>query len=288
MEDAALSGTATTYLFVPGNRPDRFDKALASGADVVVLDLEDAVAPKDKSAARRAIAQWCARAQAHRARLAIRINDAATAWFADELELLRATGIMLAMLPKAEVPEPIARILRAMPSGGTVIPIVETARGVANVDAIASADGVLRLAFGTLDYALDLDLSGDERGLIHAASRLAIASKCAGIASPIAGVTAAIDDDVRLQADVAFARACGFGAKLCIHPRQVEAVHRLFAPTPADFAWAARVVAAAEHHPGVFLLDGMMVDRPVLLKAQAILRRQAGDGHNQGPVSVPT
>jgi citrate lyase subunit beta / citryl-CoA lyase len=270
-----LSRTATTYLFVPGNRPDRFDKALASGADVVIIDIEDAVAPEDKSTARHAIAQWCSGAEAHRARLAIRINDAATTCFADDLELLRTTGIALAMLPKAEHPEPIAQVLCAMPAGAQMIPIIETARGVANVDAIASAKGVLRLAFGSLDYAVDLDLSGDERGLIHAASRLAIASKCAGIASPIAGVTEALDDDVRLQADIAFARACGFGAKLCIHPRQVEPVHRLFAPTLAELTWARQVVAAAERHRGAFVLDGKMVDRPVLLKARAILRRQA-------------
>jgi citrate lyase subunit beta / citryl-CoA lyase len=269
-----LIRTATTYLFVPGNRPDRFDKALASGADVVVVDIEDAVAPEDKSTARHATAQWCAGAEMHRTRLAIRINDATAEWFADDLELLRTTGIALAMLPKAEHPESMSQVLCAMPAGAQLIPIIETARGVANVDAIASAKGVLRLAFGSLDYAVDLDLSGDERGLIHAASRLAIASKCAGIASPIAGVTAAFDDDVCLQVDVAFARAHGFGAKLCIHPRQVEAVHRLFAPTPAELAWAKQVVAAAERHRGAFVLDGKMVDRPVLFRAQAILLRQ--------------
>lgn len=269
-----MSSTAITYLFVPGHRPDRFDKAQASGADVVILDVEDAVAPDEKSDARRAIAQWCTGATAHRPRLAIRINDPTTAWFADDLELLRASGIATALLPKAEGPGSIAQVLRALPDGGRVIPIVETARGVANVEAIASAPGVLRLAFGTLDYAVDLDLSGDERGLVYAASRLAIASKCAGLASPIAGVTAALDDEVRLTADLAFARACGFGAKLCIHPRQVEAVHRLLAPTPAEIDWAARVVAAAQDYSGAFALDGKMVDRPVLLKAQAILGRR--------------
>jgi len=269
-----LSGTATTYLFVPGNRPDRFDKALASGADVVILDLEDAVAPEAKSEARVAIAQWCAAAPARLSRLAIRINDAASVWFAEDLELLRTTPIPVAMLSKAERPESVAVVLRAMATGGLVIPIVESSRGVANVDTVASAEGVSRLAFGTLDYAVDLDLSGDERGLIYAASRIAIASNCAGLASPIAGVTAALDDDARLAADVAFARALGFGAKLCTHPRQVEAVRRLFAPTPAELDWAARVIAAAEAHPGAFALDGKMVDRPVLLKAQAILGRR--------------
>ena len=84
----------------------------------------------------------------------------------------------------------------------------------------------------------------------------------------------ALDDEAQLAADVAFARACGFGAKLCIHPRQVGAVRRLFAPTPVEIDWATRVVAAAETHAGAFALDGKMVDHPVLLKARAILRRR--------------
>ena len=265
---------ATTWLFVPGHRPERFDKALASGADVIILDVEDAVAPEDKPEARRAIAQWCAAATTDRSRLAIRINDPTTTWFADDLELLRSTAVAVAMLPKAEEPWHVTQVVRAMAADGFVIPMIESAQGVAAVEAIASAERVLRLAFGTLDYAVDLDLSGDERGLAYAASRIAVASKCAGLATPIAGVTLALDDEARLEADVAFARACGFGAKLCIHPRQVEAVRRLFAPTPDEIDWAARIVAAAEGHAGAFALDGTMVDRPVLLKAQAILGRR--------------
>jgi citrate lyase subunit beta/citryl-CoA lyase len=179
-----------------------------------------------------------------------------------------------ALLPKAESPGHVAQVVRALAADGFVVPMLESAKGVADVEAIASAERVLRLAFGTLDYAVDLDLSGDERGLVYAAGRIAVASKCAGLASPIAGVTLGLEDEAKLAADVAFARACGFGAKLCIHPRQVQAVRRLFAPTPDEFEWAARVVAAAEGHAGAFALDGKMVDRPVLLKAQAILRRR--------------
>jgi citrate lyase subunit beta/citryl-CoA lyase len=265
---------ATTWLFVPGNRPERFDKALASGADVVILDVEDAVAPDAKPEARRAIAQWCAAATAHRSRLAIRINDPTTAWFADDLALLRTTVVAAALLPKAESPGHVAQVVRAMAADGSVIPMIESAKGIAGVEAIASAERVLRLAFGTLDYAVDLDMSGDERGLAYAAGRIAVASKCAGLASPIAGVTMALDDEAQLVADMGFARACGFGAKLCIHPRQVEAVRRLFAPTPGEIDWATRVVVAAESHAGAFALDGKMVDRPDLLKARAILGRR--------------
>jgi citrate lyase subunit beta / citryl-CoA lyase len=265
--------TAATYLFVPGNQPERFAKALGSGADAVILDMEDAVSPGDKAAARVAIGQWCAQETTHRAKLVLRINDHATPWFAEDLSLLRATGILVAMLPKTEAPEHVARVMAELPQGGAVIPIVETARGMLHVDAIAAAGGVQRLAFGTLDYAVDLDLSGDERGLIYAASRMAIVSKAAGLTSPIAGVTPALGDDERLRADVAFARACGFGAKLCIHPRQVAIVRQLLAPTPEELDWARRVLAAAEGNPGAFQIDGKMVDRPVILKARALIGR---------------
>ena len=177
------------------------------------------------------------------------------------------------MLPKTEAPEHVARVMAELPQGGAVIPIIETARGVLHLDAIAAAGGVQRLAFGTLDYAVDLDLSGDERGLIYAASRMAIVSKAAGLTSPIAGVTPALGDDEKLRADVAFARACGFGAKLCIHPRQVAIVRQLLAPTPEELDWARRVLAAAEGNPGAFQIDGKMVDRPVILKARALIGR---------------
>jgi citrate lyase subunit beta/citryl-CoA lyase len=130
---------------------------------------------------------------------------------------------------------------------------------------------VQRLAFGTLDYALDLGLSGDPRGLLYPASRIALASRAAGLAPPVAGITAAIDDEAALRADFDQARACGFGAKLCIHPRQIETVHAMLAPTPEQRDWAERVLAAAESGSGAVQLDGKMVDRPVLLRAQAIL-----------------
>ena len=264
---------SVSYLFVPGNRPDRFDKALAAGSDVVIIDLEDAVAPEDKASARNAIVTWYASKIEFSARIVVRINDAFSEWFDADLALLRSSGIPVAMLPKAETVSQIERVSAAMVQGGTVIPIIESARGLLNVDAIAAAGGVERLVFGTLDYALDLDLSGDERGLIYPANRIALASKVAGIASPIAGVTADLNNEDALLADLAFARACGFGAKLCIHPKQVAALHRALAPTADEVTWATRVIAAAQAGQGAVQVDGKMVDRPVLLKASAILER---------------
>jgi len=265
-----------TYLFVPGDRPERFDKARASGADAVVLDLEDAVAPPAKAPAREKIRGWIAAHRDASPGIVVRINDAGSEWFAADLEFLRGGGIDHVMLPKAEGAGQVAAVVAALGPGGWVLPIVETARGIANVDQVASAPGVQRLVFGALDYGVDLDLSGDERGLAYPSARMAIASRCAGIASPVAGVTPAIDDDARLVADLAFARAFGFGAKLCIHPRQVAVIRDAMRPTDAELEWARKVVQAADGPGGAngaIRIDGRMVDRPVVLKARALLDR---------------
>ncbi|NMF97513.1 CoA ester lyase [Aromatoleum toluolicum] len=262
-----------TYLFVPGNRPERFDKAFAAGAGAIVLDLEDAVAPADKARARDAIADWFPSHAEHAERVVVRINDTQSTWFGDDLALLKELGVTQVMLPKTEWPAQIARVIGAMASPPRVLPLIETARGVRNVDEIAAAEGVQRLVFGTLDYAADLDLSGDETGLIYPSARIAIASRCAELAAPVAGVTPGIDDEARIAADFAFARAFGFGAKLCIHPKQVAVIHAACRPSAAEKDWAERVLAAAASSDGAVQLDGKMIDRPVVLKAQAILAR---------------
>lgn len=258
---------ARTYLFVPGHRPERFDKALASGADAVVLDLEDAVGPVDKDGARESVRQ---RLLASNDRLVVRINDEASAWFAADLELLAHAAAV--MLPKAEQASTIARLLEVNPKLA-VLPLVETARGVLRAEALADAPGVQRLVFGTVDFALDLDLSGDPLGLDYAASKLALASRAAGIASPVAGVTTALDDESVLLGDLERARAHGFGAKLCIHPKQVAPIHAALSPTAAQIDWAHRVIEAGASGAAV-QVDGKMVDKPILLQAQRLLARQ--------------
>ena len=267
-----------TYLFVPGNRPERFAKALASGADAVVLDLEDAVAPEAKAAARAAIGAWAASAAlADRLRTVVRINEAASPLFADDLRMLATAGLQTAMLPKAEAQDQVRAVIAALP-GAQVLALIETAAGLQAVDAVARSPGVVRLAFGTLDFALDLDLDIGEHpdGLADGASRIALASRLAGLPAPVAGVTPQIDDEARLLADLAWARRFGFGAKLCIHPRQVGPLHAALAPSPQALDWARRVLAADAAQPGAAQLDGRMVDRPVLLQA---LRTLARAGH---------
>ncbi len=262
-----------TYLFVPGTRPERFRKALDSGADCVVLDLEDAVAQDDKAGARDAVTRWFAQAAPEeRARIAVRINDADATGFGDDLRALHACGCTQVMLPKAEAAWQVAAVVHAVP-GAHVLALIESARGVTHADELAAARGVIRLMFGTLDFALDLDMDieTDARGLDPAASRIAIASRVANLPTPVAGVTPQLDDPVRLLDDLAHARRLGFGAKLCIHPRQVAPIHAALRPSEQALDWARRVLAADAASPGTARLDGRMVDRPVILQAQRTL-----------------
>lgn len=267
----------TTYLFVPGNRPDRFDKALASGAGVVILDLEDAVATGEKTVARGAVHDWCLAHGALLDRIAVRINSVDSSEHVVDVDAIVRAGVRQVMLPKAESAEAIVQLVKRCGAHAMILPLIESARGIRAVDAIAAATGVLRLAFGTLDYALDLgmhgNIAGEAAGLVYPASRIAIASRCAEIAPPIAGVTADINDDAALLADLSFARALGFGAKMCIHPRQVSVIHDALQPNADEVSWARRILAVAGNSSGAINVDGKMVDRPVLVRAQAIVDR---------------
>ncbi len=265
---------ARTYLFVPANRPERFAKALASGADAVVLDLEDAVAADAKAAAREAILQWAAAAApAERERTVVRINEAASAHCADDLRAAPGAA-HAADAAEGRVRRPDRGRARRG-EGAAVLPLVETARGIARCEEIAAADGVLRLVFGTLDYALDLDLdiTADNAPLAEAAARLVLASRLAERLPPVAGVTPQLDDEARLLADFDWSRRRGFGAKLCIHPKQVAPLLAALAPSADALERARRVIAADAASPGAAQVDGRMVDRPVVLQAQRLLRR---------------
>jgi len=268
-----MSRTARSLLFVPGSRPDRFDKALAAGADAVVIDLEDAVAPADKDGSREAVAAWLA----PRHPVVLRINGADTGWFADDLALCGHPGVAAVMLPKAERAADIAALRDA--GVASVIPLIESAAGMAGVAAIATAPAVQRLAFGSIDFQVDLGMRDAlEDELLVFRSQLVLASRLAGLQAPVDGVSTAIDDADRLRDDVLRARRLGFGGKLCIHPKQVASVNRHFAPTEAERAWAQRVLDAAAASGGAAVaVDGKMVDKPVILRAQAILH-EASDG----------
>lgn len=267
------SGLPRSYLFVPATRPERIAKARQSGADAVIVDLEDAVEPDAKASSRAALADASAAlAGAAAGTLWLRINALDTPDADADLRLLarlRAGGAAIGvMVPKAGDPE----ALRALPPDLPVLALIETARGLGQAHRLGEVAAVQRLAFGSIDYALDLGGidPADHEALRHARSTLVWASRCADLPPPVDGVTPAIDDEAALAADNTEARRLGFAARLCIHPRQVAAVHAALAPTAAERAWAERVVAAAGAG-GAVQLDGRMIDRPVLLRAQRLL-----------------
>lgn len=257
-----------SLLFVPGARPERFDKALAAGANAVIIDLEDAVAPADKHAARAALCAWLRPGH----RVIVRINSVESPWFADDLGVCGLPGVAAVMVPKAERADTLGAVLAA--GAPALLPLVESAAGLAGLVALAQAPGVMRLVFGSIDLQADLGLrDATEDELLPFRLQLVLASRLAGIGSPIDGVSTAIDDHESLRLDVLRARRLGFAGKLCIHPRQVAVVNQFLAPGAQELAWARKVLAAAAAAGGAAIsVDGKMVDKPVLLRAEAVLR----------------
>lgn len=263
-----------SYLFVPASRPERIGKALAAGADAVIVDLEDAVAPDAKADARAGLqAPWPAlqqQADAAGVALLVRVNGADTTYFADDLGFCRQHGVREIVLPKADSASLAA--LRAVLPGMPCHALMETAAGFADLRDVARAPGVTRLLFGSIDLMFDLDVADDDAPLHHFRSELVLHARAAGLPAPVDGVCTAIGDADALAADTARARRFGFGAKLLIHPNQVEGVHAALAPAADQVAWARRVVEQAGAARGAAIsVDGKMVDRPVLERAQRIV-----------------
>ena len=274
--------TAASFLFVPATRPDRIAKALASGADAVIVDLEDAVAPQDKPAARDALAQALgALPAAERARILVRINSGGTEWFAQDLQAvsaLVAQGCAGAMLPKAEDAHTLAQVHATLGSAGAIVPIIESVVGLDAIDAIAHAPGVLRLAFGHLDFQVDAGMAcaSDETELMPVRLAVVLASRRAALPAPIDGVTVNTQDATVVRADADRSLRGGFGGKLCIHPMQPAQVNAAFAPTEAQAQSAQQVLDAFEAaHGGVCVVNGRMVDAPVIHLARKTLERHA-------------
>lgn len=271
-----LLASARTFLFVPGNRPERFEKALHSGADAVVLDLEDSVPPGEKPLAREAIDKAWAGLQALEVPLVVRINALDQQSGQDDLRWLsRLNALAGVMVPKADSAEALVAVRTALPAT-PIVPLIETAAGYANVSAIARVDGVLRLAVGHIDFMADtgLQCSEGEAELAPLRFAVAMATRTGQLAPAVDGVTVAIADDERLRQDTRRALRFGFGGKLCIHPRQVGVVHEVLAPTTEEAAWARRVVEADAASGGAAVqIDGRMVDLPVVLQARRLLAR---------------
>ncbi|MDX3311492.1 HpcH/HpaI aldolase/citrate lyase family protein [Streptomyces sp. NPDC054884] len=256
--------TARSLLFVPGHRPDRFDKAAFSGADVVIIDLEDAVAAEEKDRARDNAAAWLALGN----RAIVRINAPGTPWSEADLRVAADHGCPV-MVPKAEDSAVLADLATRTADRCDLVPLVETALGLERAREVCATPGVARAAFGNVDLAAQLGIAQDDHtALAHARSRLVVASAAAGISPPIDGVTTAVRDMDALSADVAHARRLGFTGKLCVHPYQLLSVTQGFAPEAEEVQWARAVLGAGD---SVTTVDGQMVDKPVLERARRVL-----------------
>lgn len=267
---------ARSFLFVPGNRPERFDKAVNSGADAVVLDLEDAVPVADKASARQAIAQaWPQLSQAS-VPVIVRINAAQSAMGQDDLQALSGlSGLPAIMLPKAESAQTLAQVHSAWPQVA-FLPLIESAAGYAALNEIAAGTAVIRLVLGDIDFMADtgLQASADATELTPLRFAMAMATRTQQLAPAVDGVTADFRNDESLRRDAERSLRYGFGAKLCIHPRQIPILHDALAPTAEQVGWAQRVLAADANAGGSAVqLDGQMIDRPVVLQAQRVLAR---------------
>ncbi|MFG5776621.1 HpcH/HpaI aldolase/citrate lyase family protein [Comamonas sp. J-3] len=273
---------ANSWLFVPASRPERIAKALASGADAVIVDLEDAVAPADKDAARAALLQAIdSLTEQQRARLLVRINAPGTEWFDADVHALHtlcSQGCAGVVLPKAEEAAAMALLANAVGSKGVVVPIIESVWGLHSIDAIAQAPKVLRLAFGHLDFQVDAGMAcaADETELVPVRLAVVLASRRARLAAAIDGVTVNTQDGSVVRADAERSVRGGFGGKLCIHPMQVAEVNAAYTPSEAQLQAAQQVLAAADAaQGGVCVVNGRMVDAPVIaLARKTVLRHQ--------------
>ena len=264
---------ARSYLFVPGNRPERFVKALQSGADAVIVDLEDAVPAQLKTEARKAVAEWLSAEHP----VYVRVNGHGTEWHEEDVRAVKgASGVRGMVVPKAQEPREVAELAKHLPSHASLLPIIESAQGLWSALEIGRCARVERLAFGHLDFQRDLGIDGENEEILFARSHLVLTSRLAGIEPPLDGITAALDDDEKLWRDVERARRLGFGGKLCIHPKQIETVNSGFLPSEKDIEWARQVIAAAEASGGGAVRMGSeMVDAPVVARARHILEMVA-------------
>lgn len=268
-------GMGPALLFCPGDRPDRFQKA-ADRADAVILDLEDAVGPESKAAARAAIRT----AALDPERTIVRVQDASATGFGEDLAAVADSPFRTVMLAKTESVAQVDRVVAGVP-GARVVVLVETARGVLAVESLAAHEAVVGVMWGAEDLVASIGGTSSRREgggyrdvALHARSRVLLAAAARGVTA-IDAIRTDIADLEGAHAEALDAAASGFGAKAAIHPSHVEPYRRAFAPTEAQLDEARRILGAAEAAPGVFSFEGRMVDEPILRHARSVVARAA-------------
>ena len=260
---------ARSWLFVPSTRPDRYAKAVTSGADRVIFDLEDAVASNEKADARRHLTSTKIQ---QRVPGYVRVNSALTSWFEDDLAAAGTLPFRGILLPKADNAAHVEQAAARLPEAFSIVPIIETAAGFWNVLEVARAQRVERLVFGALDFSLETGMHDADGAFDYVRSQIVLASKVAGIAPPVDSVSLSIDDPSALQREATRSRHFGFAGKLCIHPRQIQTTNEAFRPTSEEVEWATEVLREVAMRPSdaVFAFRGALVDRPVIERARQI------------------
>ena len=234
----------------------------------MIIDLEDAVGVGEKALARKEVAAWLDPARP----VVLRVNAVDTEWFRDDVAVGALAGVGAVMLPKTESADHVRLVVDRLANRVPILPLIESAKGFDASADIARAGSVQRLVFGSLDFQLDMGLEGDGEETLYFRSRLVLVSRLAGIQPPVDGAWTNIGDAEQLRAHTLRGRRLGFGGKLCIHPSQVAHVNACFRPSEDEVAWAKRVLEAVSLSKGsVVKVDGRMVDRPVILKAEQIL-----------------
>lgn len=277
-EHQAIGSAAVSYLFVPASRPDRFEKALATASDAVIVDLEDAVPMGEKE---DALANLLAALERGLSRAVhVRVNAADSEWFERDIAALAAlpeqarASIAGVLLPKAERAADVRRVVEATDgraSGAEIVALIESARGVAAAREIAAVPGLSRFAVGAADLSFDLDADIVSATTDWVYAQLVIESRLAGLAGPIASPPFEIKELGVVERKAVRLRGLGATAQLSIHPAQIPAIHAGFLPAPEKIAWARKVVAVAAGADGAAQVDGQMVDKPVRERAERIL-----------------
>ncbi|MCR5979187.1 CoA ester lyase [Gordonia jinghuaiqii] len=267
--------TRPGWLFCPADRPDRYTKALAV-ADVVILDLEDAVSPTNKSAARSAVTDLIRTRTYEAARTVVRIHGAGDPQHQSDLDLVAKCGLETVMLAKAEGPQDLSSLQNV-----SVIALIETPLGLERCSEIADAPCVTGLMWGADDLVAGLGGhsarfdDGSFRDIARfARARVLTAAKARGLLA-LDGVHMDIGDTAGLQAECEDAVAVGFDATAAIHPSQVPVIQRAYAPSSDQLDWARALLEATADNPGVTTFRGRMVDGPVYAQARRIVDRAA-------------
>ena len=257
-----------TPLFVPGTRYDRFEQAIRSGADTIIIDLEDSVSDSQKQLARENLLEF----DKQDCNLFVRVNDLESPFVGDDLACLEKCGEVGIMLSKSEDPYAITQWLERQTFTRQILCLIETVKGFANTSALMQHKNVIGCAFGHFDFSTDLGCEPDISLLAPYRADLVLQSKLHGKSPPLDCVTADFSQIEQLHLDCEDAKRRGFGGKLLIHPSQVKPAQSIFLPNKNEYDEAKDLVAVTSSQ-AVIQYEGRMIDKPILKKAEQLIER---------------